>query len=113
MIKIQDAKGCFVIGYREDGNILYQTVIYRNEDEEKHIRHSYLDLKNLVSVDHYTFMANDVVNDGIVLEYINQNLLQQGVYEAKCVYFIIPDAARAYVNLHGKDCNIYWCRKTI
>lgn len=113
MMNIQDAKGCFVIGYKADGSILYQTVIYRNEDEEKHIRHSYLELKNVVSVDHYTLMGNDVVNDGIVVEYINQNLLQQGVYEAKCVYFMTSNAARAYINLHGENYNTYWCKKTI
>ena len=113
MIKIQNAKGCFVIGYREDGSIFYKTAVYRNEDEEKHICHSYLDIKNVVSVNHYEFTANDVVNDGVVLEYINQDLTQQDVYEAKCVYFMTPNAARAYINLHGENCNIYWCRKTI
>lgn len=58
-------------------------------------------------------MANDVANDGVVLEYINQDLLQRGVYEAKCIYFMTSNAARAYVNIYGEDCNIYWCKKTI
>ena len=48
-----------------------------------------------------------------MLEYIDQNLLRQGVYEAKCVYFMTPNAARAYINLHGENCNIYWCSKII
>ena len=108
MMDMHGAKGCFVLKYRKDGATLYQTAIYKDDNKKDYIRHSHLGIKGVIAIDHYEFTANDVVNDGIVVEYDSNN-----EDENRCEYFTMLDAARAYITIHGECCNIYWCRKTV